>query len=144
MYENNQQIISLEKSNINVKRLKSIINLIFQNENISPDSRLSIIITNNKNLQELNKEYKNLNNPTDVLSFQFDKDGFPNTISILGDVYISLDKAKEQSKYYDVSLQNEVERLMIHGILHLIGYTHNKKKKAKEMEEKTKYYINTA
>jgi len=142
MKETNQQIINLEKNNLDLKRLRNVINLIFQNENINSDTQLNIIITNNKYLKELNLKFKNLDRPTDVLSFPFDNKFLPDNLSILGDVYISLEKAKEQAIQYKVSLQNEIERLMIHGILHLIGYTHNDKDKDKEMTEKTEYYLN--
>ena len=142
MDKTNQQIINLEKNNLNLSRLKNIINLIFHNENIRQDKQLNIVITNNKYLKELNSKFKNLDRPTDVLSFPFDNKFLPENLSILGDVYISLEKAKEQAVQYKVSLQNEIERLMIHGILHLIGYTHNDKDKDKEMTEKTEYYLN--
>ena len=142
MDKSNQQIISLEKNNLDLQRLRNVINLIFQNENINSDKQLNIIITNNKYLKELNLQFKNLDRPTDVLSFSFDNNFLPEKISILGDVYISLERAKEQAIQYKVSLQNEIERLMIHGILHLIGYTHNDKDKDKEMTEKTEYYLN--
>lgn len=142
MDKSNQQIISLEKNNLDLQRLRNVINLIFQNENINSDTQMNIIITNNKYLKELNLKFKNLDRPTDVLSFSFDNDFLPENILILGDVYISLERAKEQAIQYKVSLQNEIERLMIHGILHLIGYTHNDKDKDKEMTAKTEYYLN--
>ena len=142
MDKSNQQIISLEKNDLNLQRLKNIINTIFQDENINLGAQLNIVITNNKYLRELNSKFKNLDRPTDVLAFSFDNSFLPENISILGDVYISLKRAKEQAIQYKVSLQNEIERLMIHGILHLIGYIHNEEDKDKEMTEKTEYYLN--
>lgn len=142
MDKSNQQIICLEKNNLNLQRLKNIINTIFQDENINLGTQLNIVITNNKYLRELNSKFKNLNSSTDVLAFSFDNNFLPENISILGDVYISLERAKEQAIQYKVSLQNEIERLMIHGILHLTGYTHNEEDKDKEMTEKTEYYLN--
>ena len=142
MDKSNQQIICLEKNDLNLQRLKNIINNIFQDENINLGTQLNIVITNNKYLRELNSKFKNLDRPTDVLAFSFDNNFLPENISILGDVYISLERAKEQAIQYKVSLQNEIERLMIHGILHLIGYTHNEEDKDKEMTEKTEYYLN--
>jgi probable rRNA maturation factor len=142
MKNSNQQIISLEKNNLNLSRLKNLIGLIFRNENIDAQTQLNVIITNNQYLQELNKKFRNVNNATDVLSFPFNSEFLPKGISLLGDVYISLEKAKEQANEYSVPLQNEVERLMIHGILHLVGYMHKEKEETEEMTKKTEYYLN--
>ena len=142
MNEINQEIISLAKNELNIKRLRKIINMIFQDENINQHTQLNIVITNDEYLRELNLRFKNLYSPTDVLSFSFDNDLLPENISILGDVYLSLDRAEEQAVQYKVSLQNEIERLMIHGILHLVGYTHDDKDNYKDMTNKTEYYLN--
>jgi probable rRNA maturation factor len=67
--------------------------------------------------------------PTDVISFAYREDPFPEAeteVEDLGDIYLSLDRAAQQSVEYGVTLREEVKRLMIHGILHLIGYDHER------------------
>ena len=76
---------------------------------------VSIVLTDNEYIRELNRKYRSVDRATDVLAFPMDEE-------ILGDIVISVEKAKEQALIYRESLKNEVGRLVIHGILHLIGY----------------------
>ena len=104
---------------------------------------VNIILTDNKFIQSINKDYRKKNRPTDVISFAYRDDLFPSLngkIEELGDIYISLEKASEQASDYGVSLKDELKRLLIHGILHLIGYDHEisdeEEKKMSGMEER--------
>ncbi len=97
---------------------------------------LTLIMTDNEYIHTINKDFRKKDKSTDVISFAYRENAFPalpDTHENLGDVYISLEKAKEQSLEYKVSLREEVKRLMIHGILHLVGYDHEK---GREEEEK--------
>ncbi len=95
----------------------------------------NIIIINNEEIHKINKEYRGVDRPTDVISFALEDDGtFVKTdVRILGDVYISIDKAKEQAESFGHSLKRELSFLTIHGILHLLGYDHMKEEEEKEM-----------
>lgn len=92
---------------------------------------VSISIVDNKYIHKINKKYRGIDRPTDVISFAF-LDGEINKEQIfhsdnevcLGDIYISLDKAKEQAEEYKHSLERELSFLFIHGLLHLLGYDH--------------------
>jgi len=104
---------------------------------------VSVILTTNKIIHEINREYRGKDTPTDVISFAYRDEPFPspeNIVEELGDVYISLEKADEQAVEYEVTLQAEVKRLLIHGILHLLGYDHETspedEKKMQDLEEK--------
>jgi len=95
------------------------------------DVSLSLIMTNDEYIREINREYRKKDLPTDVLSFAYmdDGDSFPHTgegMDELGDIYISLEMAAKQSLEYGVTLRDELKRLLIHGMLHLIGYDHEK------------------
>ncbi|MBS3740908.1 MAG: rRNA maturation RNase YbeY [Candidatus Cloacimonetes bacterium] len=136
----NFEIIQIKENDLNIRRLQRLIKRIIEQEEINPDYKLNIVLTNNERLQELNKKFKDIDRPTDVLSFSFDEDEV-EVEPLLGEVYISLEKAKEQSQKYDVTLQNEVERLMVHGILHLIGWEHQSEKDAKKMFSKIESYL---
>ena len=134
--------ISLPYNNIGKKfftaTTKKVFNII-DIDNIS----VNIILTDNKFIQSINKKYRKKNSPTDVISFAYRDDLFPGIngeIEELGDIYISLEKASEQSLDYRVSLKDELKRLLIHGILHLIGYDHEisdeEDKKMRDLEDK--------
>ena len=86
---------------------------------------LSVLFTSDSEIQALNKDYRGKDSPTDVLSFS-QLEGEESLVPplSLGDLVISLDTAERQAKEFDVSFENEILRLTIHGILHLFGYDH--------------------
>ncbi|WP_333784798.1 rRNA maturation RNase YbeY [Thermocrinis sp.] len=100
-------------------------------------TELSILITSDEEIKELNKLYRNKDRPTDVLSFPMGEEigGW----KLLGDVVISIDTARAQAKELGISLEEEVKRLLIHGIVHLLGYDHElgeeEERRFKDMEE---------
>lgn len=104
---------------------------------------ISVILTDNETIHEINREFRGKDKPTDVISFAYRDEPFPlpgDMTEELGDIYISLQKAAEQAAEYDVTLQAEVKRLLVHGILHLLGYDHEKssedEKRMQKFEEK--------
>lgn len=86
----------------------------------------NVILTNNECLHELNKKYRNIDRVTDVISFALeDCYDMPKTdIRILGDIYISVEKARSQAIEYGHSFKREICFLSVHGFLHLLGYDH--------------------
>ena len=99
----------------------------------------SIIIVDNTFIHKLNKEYRGIDRVTDVISFALEDDKsmvIPDGIRLLGDIYISLDKAKEQAKEYGHSLERELCFLAVHGVYHLLGYDHENEEDAKIMFKK--------
>lgn len=99
------------------------------------DFEVSILITDNDGIQKLNKEYRSIDSATDVLSFpilEFDNDGvmieesgdYDGDFLLLGDIVISLERAKAQSVEYGHSLEREVGFLTVHSTLHLLGFDH--------------------
>ena len=89
----------------------------------------NVIIVDNKKIHEINKEYRNIDRETDVISFALedDKEINDSPIRVLGDIYISIDKAKMQAEEYGHTLKRELCFLTTHGFLHLLGYDHMKK-----------------
>lgn len=91
----------------------------------SDDCELSILFTDDAEIAKLNSDYRGKEGPTDVLSFSMNEgDGPPCPEPILGDVVISVTTAERQALAEGVSLQEEILRLLIHGVLHLLGYDH--------------------
>ena len=96
---------------------------------------LTILLSNNKNIKKLNKDFRNKNKPTDVLSFPFEKKFNPKKSSYLGDIVVSyefMDKPKNTSI---LKFKQNVVKIFIHGFLHLLGHDHIKLKDFKKMSK---------
>ncbi len=95
----------------------------------------NVIIINNQEIHKLNKNYRNIDRPTDVITFALEDfdDGIKLSIRMLGDVYISYDKVISQANEYNHSKTRELCFLAIHGLLHLLGYDHMNKEEEKIM-----------
>ena len=103
----------------------------------------NVIIVDNNKIHELNKEYRGIDRVTDVISFALeDFHDIDLEIRMLGDIYISYEKAKEQADYYGHSYLRELSFLTIHGLLHLLGYDHMKKEDEKIMFKKQEVILN--
>lgn len=90
---------------------------------------ISIIVTDDAYIRNVNREFRGLNEPTDVISFSNRENPFPEvdpSQEEIGDIYISLERAERQAAEYRETLLDEVKRLVIHGMLHLIGYDHER------------------
>ena len=87
---------------------------------------LNIVIVDNEKIREINKEYRNKDAVTDVISFAFEevKDVNYEDVRFLGEIYISYERCKEQAKDYGHSVRREFCYLAVHGLLHLLGYDH--------------------
>ena len=95
-------------------------------------STLTLLITNNTEIKNLNYKHRKINKPTDVLSFHLSKkEQIKN--KYLGDIVISYEKAKKQADEKHFPIESELLMLLIHGYLHLLGYDHKLKKDAKQM-----------
>jgi probable rRNA maturation factor len=107
---------------ISPKRLKSITQKVLEFERIphTKEYDISITLVSNKFIQRLNKEYRKVDSPTDVLAFSMEiqKDKF------MVDIYISVDRAEQQISKNE-TLEIEITRLLIHGLLHILGYEHS-------------------
>jgi probable rRNA maturation factor len=127
-----------------IRCIKKILNYAISKEGIS-NIYFNIILVDNPTIYDLNKQYRNIDRETDVLSFALgDEKDEPSYTSknVLGDIYISVDKAIEQSKDYGHSLVRELCFLSIHGLLHLLGYDHIEKEDEKIMFDKQEMILN--
>ena len=117
-----------------------LMDVTFKKLNIKCDPIVSVSIVDNRYIHKINKKYRHIDRPTDVISFAFldsennyDKVLFSPGPVVLGDIYISLEKAKEQAEEYGHSLHRELSFLFVHGLLHLLGYDHMNEEDEKEM-----------
>ena len=106
--------------------------------NINNKSEINLIFCKDKYLNRKNIKYLKHNNFTDIITFDYSE----NKKKIKGDIYISVDRIKENSKFYKKSFYKEFKKTIIHGILHLLEYNDISKKLKKEMKKKEKKYIN--
>ncbi len=136
------------------KLITKVVQTVLKIEKIKHDVDVYITLTNNEEIHKINKEYRNVDRPTDVLSFpmyersEIDMLRKPQKEAleeILGDILISLPKVKEQSEEYGHSYERELAYLTAHGMLHLLGYDHileEEKTKMREQEEKVMEELN--
>ncbi len=112
---------------------ETIIDVACKHLNIKANLIISVTIVDNDFIHRLNNDYRNIDRPTDVISFAFlDGTNQKETLShqigdvVLGEMYISFEKAEEQAKEYGHSIEREMNFLFVHGLLHLLGYDHIK------------------
>jgi len=103
---------------------------------------LTLVLADNRLLRRLNRRFRDQDRPTDVIAFAL-MEGYPSPVPCrhLGDVYISIPRARAQARQYRVTPQEELVRLIIHGVLHLLGYDHLKPKEAERMRRQEAQYL---
>lgn len=113
--------------------------IIFEHLNLDDNFMFEVDLVDEESIHRINRDYRNINRPTDVISFAFEDDNdFSNLISKdlprdLGEIIICTDVAKKQSEEYHHSFLREMSFLFTHGILHLLGYDHMKEDDEKIM-----------
>lgn len=103
---------------------------------VAPDAEVSIILTNDDEIHKLNREYRNIDKPTNVLSFELGDD------ILLGDIYISIDTVQREADAERISVAEHAAHMVVHGMLHLQGYDHIKNHDADVMEAKEVEILN--
>ena len=89
---------------------------------------VTVVLTGDRDIRRLNREFRGKDRPTDVLSFDIGDGLAPG--EPFGDVVISVETARRQARDYDAPLVNEMQRLIVHGVLHLCGYDHHERSEA--------------
>ncbi|RBP02363.1 rRNA maturation RNase YbeY [Rossellomorea aquimaris] len=125
--------------------VQNILNFAANKEEVEDESEVSVTFVTNERIQEINREYRQKDQPTDVISFALEELG-EDEIEIvggqiprvLGDIIISIDRAKEQAEEYNHSFSRELGFLALHGFLHLLGYDHMEEMDEKKMFQRQK------
>jgi probable rRNA maturation factor len=127
-----------DKLKIPLKKIKKTARVILSALDF-PDGELSILIVDDQQIANLNLTYLNRKGPTNVIAFPMREGQFNEiTPNLLGDVVISIETAQQEADAAQISLQNRFNQLLIHGILHLLGYDHEQtREEAERMEKKS-------
>ncbi|MGG1241620.1 rRNA maturation RNase YbeY [Bacillus cabrialesii] len=137
-----------ETGSISEEMLKEVENLLqfaAEREGVQDQAEVSVTIVTNEDIQQINKEYRGKDAPTDVISFALEEEGEGEVEivgaeipPVLGDIIISADRTREQAEEYNHSFKRELGFLAVHGFLHLLGYDHMTKEEEEEMFTKQK------
>lgn len=142
-----------------IKRINEVCNVALKEEQVEVEYQISLLFVDNNEIKEINNETRNIDRETDVLSFpmldfdsgnvfkdqylnyKFDEVYLDGEELVLGDIVLSLEKALEQSKEYDHSFEREVCYLVVHSILHLLGYDHMEEDEKQIMRAREEYIL---
>ncbi|PKN05728.1 MAG: rRNA maturation RNase YbeY [Deltaproteobacteria bacterium HGW-Deltaproteobacteria-9] len=137
--ENRQKAVKLDPRRIRrvVHKLKKILNC--------PDQEISLLFVDDEQIRQINRQYLNRDHPTNVISFPL-REGDYGDINpqVLGDIVISAERAFQDAAAGDLSLNDEIDFLVIHGLLHLLGYNHeggNKKESIKMRDKENEVFF---
>lgn len=142
------EVVDVETKENEEEIINKVVLTVLRLEQIKHDIDVYVMLTNNEEIHRINKEQRDVDRPTDVLSFpMFERDEIPSLKEekkddipeILGDIVISIPKVIEQANEYGHSYERELAYLTTHGMLHLLGYDHmieEEKKIMREHEEK--------
>lgn len=132
-----------EADNEITETINKVCRAVLEYEECDFDAQISVTITDNENIRRINKEFRNKDAVTDVLSFpmlEFDEEGnaedefdFDGDEVVLGDIVISAERAAEQAKEFGHSFKREIAFLTAHSMLHLLGYDHERGKEEEEI-----------
>ena len=141
LFENNTN------EEINYKLIEKVISEALRYEGVNDNTEVSVTIVDNEEIRKINNKFRNIVRATDVLSFpliDFDNESLPDDGSkiYLGDIIISIERAKEQAKEYGHSIDREIGFLTAHSMLHLLGYDHMVPEEEKEMFAKQEEILN--
>ncbi|WP_353684958.1 rRNA maturation RNase YbeY [Thermodesulfovibrio sp. 3907-1M] len=145
------------KFRVSTKKLKQstqkVLKFLYENKNKnllkivgknSASLTVSIVVVGNRKMKELNFKYRGKNSTTDVLSFPYLVKE-PSDSLFLGEIIVDPEKVSSQAKQYSVKFSQELERILVHGILHLIGYDHERSayeaRRMRKLEEKILIYL---
>ena len=134
---------------VDVEHVRKLAHSILEVEGVTSTHEVSVVLTDSDTIRELNRDYRGLDEATDVLAFQMlsrkDPDEFfahpPDGITRLGEVIISYPKAVEQAKEQGHPTERELSLLVIHGILHLLDYDHESWDEEAEMRAREEHHL---
>ena len=144
--------LDLEENKKYEETIKKVVERCYEEEKLTKSKLIiTITLTTPENIRKINKEYRNIDRATDVLSFpMFEKEELTKKIKnqefmhedVLGDIIISIEKVEEQAKEYGHSFERELSYMVVHGFYHLMGYDHMTEEEKTEMRKKEDVILN--
>ena len=140
--------LDIDENNEYKKIIKRVLEACFDEEQLkNKNLYVNVVLTDSKNIKEINKEHRGIDKETDVLSFpMFEKSEIRDiqleNEDVLGDMVISIDKVIEQAKEYGHSFERELSYMVVHSFYHLLGYDHMTDTDKKEMRQKEEFILN--
>lgn len=129
------ELLNLSETDIDEEAIQNTARFVLNTES-KEIPELSIVFVDEKTITEVNQKYRGKNETTDVLSFNLTEDTFPKAIA---QIVICPRVVKKRAQE---PLERELKRVLIHGLLHILGHDHHKEQEAQEMREKENYYLN--
>jgi len=136
-YQINVETI-LPSKKLKKRLIKQVAETVLSGEKVA-DAEITIVLVDDDYIKKLHKDYLNENDTTDVLSFQLED--FQDTNLLEGEIYANANQIERQAVEYGVSMDNELYRIVIHGILHLIGYDDQTPGEKTTMTKKEDFYL---
>ena len=128
------------KRRMPTRRMAQLADLIVSGERRS--GSVNIVLIGDTRMRTLNRKFRGQDRTTDVLSFPFDDDDADQPPPLIGEIYISVPQAEKRAKSFGHDLPDEILFLTAHGLLHILGYTHESMKKFEQMVDKQLDYLN--
>lgn len=132
-------------------RIKKVLEQVLESEKVTGPLSVDVLVTNDRQIHKMNKQYRGIDSPTDVLSFALNESiiGTPDTdfpcepdgVNNLGQIIISYPRVVEQAIEYESTAEEEMVRLLTHGCLHLLGYDHTDNANARKMRRRERSII---
>lgn len=128
----------VDVSDLDIPHLEAVVSRLLSAEGVRLP--ISCVLTDDAHIRRLNKNYRNLDHPTDVLSFDLSDAVHPEA-HCYGEIYISMDRARHQAATHDRPLQAEITHLTLHGALHLLGFEHDTPEGYAQMRSEEEKYL---
>ena len=119
--------LTVESTHVDISALAVLAERVISGEDVATGTSLAILLTDDDEVRQMNRQFLGIDAPTDVLSFPDEADDFVQGVAeapLLGDIAIAIPTAKRQAKDFGHSLDAELAHLLVHGVLHLCGYDH--------------------
>jgi len=140
--------LEIEEKEEYTQIIKKVFQACFKEEKLlDKNLYINVVLTNPENIRKLNKEHRDIDKETDVLSFpMFEKEELEkielNHLEVLGDIVISIDRVRKQAQEYNHSFERELAYMLVHGFYHLMGYDHIEEREKTQMREKEENILN--
>lgn len=130
-------IANYQKKRVGLRDVRFVVSEVLSGEGVH-DGEVSVVLSDDKFIKDLNWKFRGVNEPTDVLAFDYSPKALHIPKTLLGEIIISTETCAKQAREYRIGFKKELSLLLIHGVLHLLGYDHTDKRDRSLMQRKEK------